>query len=261
MDPYLPLPTWDEIRPYFIEQFPKEAIAVVWKDGSWEKLENVHETPMFSFKLSEEDHLELMERADDVLVLLHTHPNEVQHPSDMDSRNQLACGFAWGISVAKGDHSTGQGWDALYPEMWGDTVPIPPLTGREHLWGVRDCFSLVRDYYRTNGRPFRNFGRIKDPTIKGAPSWAADQIVHNAQTVLNMEEIKREDRRPGDAFTQCCGGRGPYTHDHCGIYLGEGKYLHQPLNRLSEIYTPNNLEERWLARHSTRFWRPRGETE
>lgn len=256
---YLPQSTWQEIAPHFIEAFPQEAIAVVWSDYSWQIIANTHPEPTKSFSMGDDDRAEITEREDEVLVLLHSHPNGNQAPSYKDMVNQMACGFPWGISVVSGDHNTGEAWHAEYPEIWGDSAPAAPLQGREHLWGIRDCYSIVRDYRRSQGFECPNFPRFINPDIPGAPTWAADQIVHQTREA-GFVQISIGERRPGDAFTQCCGTRGPYVHDHCGIYLGEGKYLHQPLNRRSEIYEPHNLEERWLARHDTKFWRPEGDT-
>jgi len=253
----VPDSTWDAIQPYFAERYPEEAVAVVWQDGSWDPIPNIHDNPQGSFRVSDEWRLDLVERSDEVLVLLHTHPNGSPHPSDRDSQSQINYGFAWGISVVQGNPASEEVYGVLPPECWGDTVPMSPLEGREMLWVVRDCFTLMRDYHRSVGVLYPNPPRIEDPTIEGAPHWAADQIRHWMRK-LGFVQVSREDRKPGDSFTQCWGTRGSWEHDHCGIYMGEGKYLHQwNAPRRSQIYLPPS-EKAWIEQKATEFWRFKG---
>lgn len=38
---------------------------------------------------------------------------------------------------------------AQNPIAWGDCCPVEPLTGRQYIYGVNDCYTSVRDFYRT----------------------------------------------------------------------------------------------------------------
>lgn len=243
--PFLPLEVWEAIKPTFIQAYPSEGIVAVWPDLSWRALENVHPYPTQSFAISDADKMALEKRAP--LTLIHSHPNASAAPSDLDSRNQLATGWTWGIVAIQGN-GQGEVYSVSYPEFWGDEVPIPALEGRSYLWGIRDCYSLVRDYYRLEGNYLRDIPRARYPDDYPSGHWGRDPFRHWVP-LLGFKPVRTAERKPGDLFTMKPGSNRP---DHAGIYLGNGKYIHQPLDRCSEVDT---FTDRLMERLSVQFFR------
>lgn len=243
---------WQKIRPIFAAGFPREVIVAVHHDGSFHELDNVDPEPTKGFIIPEADWLDLMETPP--RVLLHSHPTGVREVSDLDSRNQLACDYPWGIVTLRGNDRTLEISHIGEPECWGEGVAIPPLVGRTYFWGIRDCYSLVRDYYRLQGHDFPNPPRCRRPGID-APSHLVNQIQYQLEQ-LGFTRVLQNQRQPGDVFTQYWGTRGSNVHDHCGVYLGSSQYLHQLSDRTSEVWIPHDERQVILeSKLQTQFWR------
>ena len=220
----------------------------VWADGTWEELENRHRAPQGAFSLSTEDTARLMSRPP--LVLLHSHCHGSAEVSDADSLCQRASGWTWGI-VAVTVNEYGEVYHVATPEYFGPLAPRPPLEGRTYLWGVRDCFTLLRDYYAEQGITLGDVLRIRTPAIYPASHWAHRYFDHWIKQ-LGFKEVARHERLPGDAVTMQV--EGAMQANHCAIYMGEGKYMQQFTKRTSGIFQTDH-EDRYLERTSARFYR------
>jgi proteasome lid subunit RPN8/RPN11 len=241
---------WEAIKPIFARHYPCEAVVAVLRDGSWRELENVAKDTRYAFELREEDHLDLV--AEPPLALIHSHCNGLAIPSDLDTRSQLATGWTWGIVAVHGD-SQGNVFHVAYPEFWGDEVPIAPLLGRTYLWGIRDCYTLVRDYYRLEGHQLANLPRVLEPNRYPVGSPQRAQFKHGIAALGIFDPIPRAERRRGDAFTFVDNLGQPA---HCGVFMGMGRYLHQARDRTS-CEEEFKLEEKLLERMCSVFYRPR----
>lgn len=248
----IPMDLWAEIEPVFRRAFPREGIVAVMPDLSWRELENTAQNPLQDFNISFDDKAQLITKPP--LALIHSHPNGNQEPSDRDTISQQAYGWTWGISVVHGVIETGEIFSVGYPEFWGDAVPIPPLQGRKYLWGVRDCWNLCRDYYRLNGRYVSDVPRSRDRTLYPVGSAMNDPFKHFPKQVGFVPLSSPLERKPGDFLTMQF--RENY-HNHCAIYLGNGKLLHQPQNSNSDEWTVNS-EDTVFTNTSAQFYRLKG---
>jgi cell wall-associated NlpC family hydrolase len=138
---------------------------------------------------------------------------------------------------------------------FGDELgPPPPLIGRPFIHGVYDCYSLIRDFYRTNAysaisdyhgvssillpeQP-RDFGwwdsRNGDGTVTVPKTLYTDNF-----KAAGFRQITLEEMRPGDVFLAQV--MAPVTN-HGGVYLGRGEIIHHLRGRLSKT----DVAGRWL---------------
>lgn len=247
--PFLPDDLWQQLLPIFGKAWPNEAVVAIWPD-EWRQLENVAAEPMLSFSLGEADRIELLTRKP--LALLHSHPNGRREPSDKDTLSQLAMNVPWGIVAIDANPVTGNIYAVHYPECWGAGLPIPPLLGRQFLWGVRDCMTLAQDFYTLNGVHMPRIPRARDTSIYPKGHWGHDPFRTQPKN-LGLKPVQRHERRPGD-LTIWMNGKGRY--DHCAVYLGEGRYLTQSIDQASEIYV-TDFEEKFIERKNIEFLRPK----
>lgn len=242
----LPDEVWLQIKPIFAAEWPKEAIIAIWPDR-WEQIENASPTPALNFTIPSDVHSRLL--LDPPQLLLHSHPNGDPTPSDEDTTGQLATGWNWGIVAV---HACPPDYIAVvdYPECWGDGVEIPPLEGRTYLWGIRDCWTLARDYMRLQGQAVPNCPRAQTPSRYPVGHWGHNQFAYWPPK-LGLRPIDRDKRLPGDLALMHLQST---AINHCGIWLGESRVLHHVAKRNSGIWNIGE-EEKFIERMNVTFHR------
>ena len=107
------------------------------------------------------------------------------------------------------------------PSVWGWTgVPVLDLEKRPFQHGITDCYSLIRDYFRTQRDiPLDEFPRDWE-------WWLEDGVNLYEQNFRSQgfEVIGAEDVQEGDCFLAQI--RSPVIN-HAGVYVGNGLILHQ----------------------------------
>jgi cell wall-associated NlpC family hydrolase len=216
-------------REHAVECYPNEAVGIVTPDG-YVRLDNISSEPGFNFAV---DASVVIEHPV-ILALIHSHPDGDVAPTQTDMQSQIAMDVPWGIL------SVGAGGDCTDEPVWfGDQCPVPPLVGRMFLHGITDCYSLIRDYYRTE---------------RGVllPDFPRDDVWWEAGQNLYEENFQRagfkkiaatdEDLQPGDGFL--CRFRSPVVN-HAGIYAGDGLILHHLAGHVSG-HSPLNVWRRTI---------------
>ena len=148
------------------------------------------------------------------------------------------------FSTADIDISNESGIPALLYVLPQDTwhVHIPDsyehykLIGRPFVWGIWDCYSVVRDFYRETYN--WNLGFYFPPKTYDRHT---DFGYEKNFSKEGFEPIPLDELQYGDAILFKMAGSDHINHS--AVYLGGNKVLHQPINKTSNELI---LDERYL---------------
>jgi len=128
----------------------------------------------------------------------------------------------------------------VYPQdVWHysqpDTYKPATLLGRPFVWGVWDCYSLVRDYFKIHRKV--KLGYYFPPENVSAQSdFGYEKFVKNE----NLHEVSLEDMKKDDIILFRM--KSSFIN-HSAIYLGGNEFLHQPISKISSV---GLLDDRYL---------------
>lgn len=246
----------DAARHHAEIEAPNESVGIVIDDGEYVPLVNVHATPTEAFAISSEDEEKY---AGQIKAVIHSHclmPGEfdvqdgplIGGVSSGDMQQQAAMGLPWGLVtvIDKTSHES---------VLWfGDDVPVAPLVGRPFVHGIYDCYSAIRDAYRSD-----EFGFVKErwdessivlPDFPRDFNWWEDRgadgnaripenLYMNNFAAAGFKSIGRDEMEPGDVFLAQIGAS---VTNHGGIWLGENLIFHHLRRRLSR----REAGSRWM---------------
>lgn len=102
------------------------------------------------------------------------------------------------------------------------------LEGLEFKHGKRDCYELVRDFYRENFRlNLRNYARPDNWWDHGMNLY----MDNYRKEGFRLVDCAPHDIRVGDVILMAIHSQVP---NHAAIYVGNGKILHHAIGRRSE---------------------------
>ena len=221
-----------------IEASPAEScglVVVVKGRERYVPCRNISEEPGLFFQIHPHDYA----RAEDlgqITAVVHSHPAS---PALASQPDLVAC------------ERSGLPWFIVNPVSgtWGSCSPSgyrAPLIGRQWVWGIQDCWSLTRDYYREQGITLPDWERPRTHA-----QFEADPLFARYWSEAGFLQVKDENEiQVGDAIFMDLSGTGL---NHIGVYVGEQMILHHITGRLSsrDIYGGYLMKQTgWIGRLS-----------
>jgi proteasome lid subunit RPN8/RPN11 len=224
-----------------LAEAPREACGLVvvikGRERYW-PCQNLAPTADDFFLLDPADYADA-EDAGEVVAVFHSHPKTPATPSDADRLGCTKSGLRWYI-VNPGTLA----WAEIAPSDYK-----APLIGRQWVWSISDCWTLVRDWYKETWdldlpdweRPLDMDGFTTNPMFDGC--WKEAGFV----------EVPLETMQVGDAILMSLDGSSGLNH--VAVYVGEQQILHHIRGRLSsrDIYGGYYQKQTGrVLRHSSR---------
>ena len=199
-------------------QEPKEAVGLVLNVRGKLKYypcNNLAITDHQCFILDPEDYVKA-DNIGNIVGIFHSHPVNPPTPSQADKVSCEASGLPWYIV-----NPTSEEWSYLEPCGYE-----PPLLGRQWVWGVTDCWSLVRDWYKEN----KNIN-LKDWDRPLTPEEFNDNpLFEQCANDTNFRELETNERLvDGDVLLMSI--MYP-TLNHVALFF-QGDVIHHLTDRLS----------------------------
>jgi len=211
--------TWkDKALIHAKEQDPKESVGLLLNiKGKYKyyPCQNLAVSGYQEFILNPEDYVKA-DNLGDIIGIVHSHPLTAPNPSQADLISCEQSNLPWYIVNPK-------------TEQWGECKPSgykAPLLGRQWVWGVTDCWALVRDWYKEE----KNI-ELKDYERNMTPEeFIKDPLFESYAWRTGFRELRPDEKLEyGDVLLMSilCP-----TLNHVAIFLGD-MVLHHLTDRLS----------------------------
>ena len=200
------------------DQDPKESCGLLIDVKGKEKYypcKNLSSYSQQCFIIDPEDYAKA-EDSGKVLAVIHSHPVTPPVASQADMISCEESGLIWHIVNPK-------------TEQWGFYKPSgykPPLIGRHWVWGITDCWSLVRDWYKENlGIILRDWERPTTPE-----EFIENPMFEKCAWRTGFRQLRPDEKlENGDLLFMSIMATGL---NHVAIFL-DGDVLHHLADRIS----------------------------
>jgi proteasome lid subunit RPN8/RPN11 len=205
--------TIQAIYTHAVDVFPQECCGIVSAAGDVIPLKNQAADPYENFKISPGDFIKYSGGA---LCMYHSHPDRPAIASEAD----LECAKRMRLPLMI------VSWPNGDIRMIGDPGKNLPLEGRNFIYGVNDCYSLVQNFY------LREYGVFLPTVTRPRFGWWEDESMDPfTEGIACSPLVEVNTGGPGDMLLiQTPGAKTP---NHTGIYMGDGTILHHKLLSLS----------------------------
>ena len=200
------------------DQDPKESCGLLIDVKGKEKYypcKNLSSYSQQCFIIDPEDYAKA-EDSGKILAVIHSHPVTSPVASQADMISCEESGVIWHIVNPK-------------TEQWGFYKPSgykPPLIGRHWVWGITDCWSLVRDWYKEKlGITLRDWDRPTTPE-----EFIENPMFEKCAWRTGFRQLRPEEKlENGDLIFMSIMATGL---NHVAIFL-DGDVLHHLADRIS----------------------------
>jgi proteasome lid subunit RPN8/RPN11 len=216
--------TLESFRHHVIQEYPREACGFIISTNKGREryfpANNVSDNPLNYFTIDPHSYLKALE-VGSILGICHSHPNDTCNPSEADLVACEESNVPWHILS----------WPGNATHSWEPSGYKAPLVGRKFSYGVLDCCTLIRDYYK------RELG-IDFECHSGQDGWwdkGENRYLENYESQGFVRVWDEHDIRDNDIFLIKLLSSVP---NHASIFIGGDKILHHVYGRLStkEIY-------------------------
>lgn len=214
-----------------ISAYPGEACGLVISTGKnkFEVVEckNVADDKRNYFVMDAEDQIKA-EELGDIVGVWHNH---VERPADASEADKAGCeatGVPWFITALYRGELEEPNWSFSETKVITPSGFAMPYLERPYVFGVFDCWLLVRDYLK------REFNVELDvlPELHIPRWWESNVDIlgdnYKSQGLVRLEE--GTEPQNGDVFFMQFGAGVP---NHCAVYIGDDMILHHQQDRLS----------------------------
>ena len=200
------------------EQDPKESCGLLIEIKGKEKYlpcKNLSKYQQQCFIIDPDDFVKA-EETGNILAVIHSHPVTPPIASQADKISCEDSALPWHIVNPK-------------TEQWGYYEPSgykPPLIGRHWVWGITDCWALVRDWYKDEKKiTLRDWDRPTTPE-----EFIADPMFERCAWRTGFRQLRPEEKlQNGDLLFMSIMATGL---NHVAIFL-DGDVLHHLADRIS----------------------------
>ena len=200
------------------DQDPKEAVGIVLNIRGKLKYfpcRNLSMTDHQCFILDPEDYVKA-DNTGEITAIFHSHPIDPPTPSQADKISCEDSNLPWYIVNPRTEQ-----WAYLEPSGYK-----PPLLGRQWVWGITDCWSLIRDWYKEE----KNI-ELRDWERPITPQEFNDKpMFEDCAWRTNFRELRPDEKlQDGDVLLMSI--LHP-TLNHVALFF-EGDVIHHLTDRLS----------------------------
>ena len=200
------------------EQDPKESVGLLLNIKGKERYfpcNNLSISNYQEFILDPEDYVKA-DKLGTIMAIIHSHPISPPTPSQAD---RISC------------EKSKLPWYIVNPrtESWGECIPngyVADLLGRTWVWGITDCWSLVRDWYKQE----KNIELIDYERNMTPEEFLHNPLFEKYAKDTGFRELRNDEPlEKGDVLLMSI--MHP-TLNHVAIFLGD-MVLHHLADRLS----------------------------
>lgn len=210
------------IMAHALAESPRECCGVlVDVDGELEYVgcRNMADHPLQQFAIHHQDYAKAEERGE-IVAIVHSHPFASVEPSEADRTACEASGMPWIIVNPQ--------TEAMH--QFAPEGHEAPLIGRTFVYGVHDCYSVIRDHYKRElGIALPDVDREEFGWWKNGKNLYVEQFER-----VGFVDVHDAPRKH-DCFLMQVQSN---VSNHAAVYLGDNLILHHLVNQLSrrDIY-------------------------